>query len=158
MNRSRHALLLATAACLLFGNGCAVVMAVKGKADPNLGALEAGQDRAVAIATLGPPSKTYHEAGKRVDVFKLKRGDAPSAGRAIAHGAMDVFTLCLWEIVGTPIEASQGETFHMTVYYDEEDKIASMLPMDYGKAMEASGRKATGKKVAGVKPSAPARR
>ena len=132
MKLHRHHLLVAIAACILFNSGCAVTMALKGKEDPNLGVLGTGQDRAIAIATLGPPSKTYDAAGNRVDVFKLKRGDTPSAGRAIAHGVMDFMTLCVWEVVGTPIEATQGETFYMTVSYDDQDRIVKMLPGDVG--------------------------
>ncbi len=138
MKLHRHHLLVAIAACILFNSGCAVTMALKGKADPNLGVLGAGQDRATAIATLGPPSKTHNAAGNRVDVFKLKRGDTPSAGRAIAHGVMDVVTLCVWEVVGTPIEATQGETFCVTVYYDNQDKIVRTLPGDKGSDLASS--------------------
>ena len=138
MKLHRHHLLVAIAACILFNSGCAVTMALKGKADPNLGVLGTGQDRAIAIATLGPPSKTYDAAGNRVDVFKLKRGDTPSAGRAIAHGVMDFMTLCVWEVVGTPIEATQGETFYMTVYYDDQDRIVKMLPGDDGSEIASS--------------------
>jgi len=134
---------MALSACVLLNTGCAVVMAVKGKEEPNLGVLGAGQDRAIAIATLGPPSKTYDSAGNRVDVFKLKRGDKPSAGRAIVHGVLDFMTLCLWEVVGTPIEATQGETFYVTVYYDEQDRVVKMLPGDDGSAVASSRGKAS---------------
>ena len=36
-------------------------------------------------------------------------GNEPSAGRAVAHGVMDVLTLGLWEVVGTPVEAVAGQ-------------------------------------------------
>jgi len=142
---------MALSACVLLNTGCAVVMAVKGKEEPNLGVLGAGQDRAIAIATLGPPSKTYDSAGNRVDVFKLKRGDKPSAGRAIVHGVLDFMTLCLWEVVGTPIEATQGETFYVTVYYDEQDRVVKMLPGDDGSAVASSRGKASQRTSTAVK-------
>ena len=44
-------------------------------------------------------------------------------GRALGHGALDLFTLGLWEIAGTPIEAMQGETYTLTVEYDKSDKV-----------------------------------
>lgn len=116
-------------------SGCAVVMAVSGKKDPEVGGLSVGQDRAVVLALLGAPQKTYGTFGNRVDVFKLKRGDEPSPGRAVAHGVMDVLTLCLWEIVGTPIEATQGEVFFLSVQYDSEDQVARIIPGDDGSAM-----------------------
>jgi hypothetical protein len=121
-------------------SGCAVGMALSGRKDPDVGGLAVGQDRAVVMATLGQPHKTYGTIGERVDVFKLKRGDEPSAGRAIAHGVMDVLTLCLWEVVGTPIEATQGEAFYLTVQYDPEDKITRMIPGDDGTALASLQR------------------
>jgi hypothetical protein len=39
---------------------------------------------------------------------------------------MDVLTLGIWEIVGTPIEAVQGETYHATISYDEADRVADI--------------------------------
>lgn len=138
MRVSRHCVVVVLSTCVLLNAGCAVVMAVKGKEEPNLGVLGAGQDRAIAIATLGPPDKTYNATGNRVDVFKLRRGDKPSATRAIVHGVLDFMTLCLWEVVGTPIEANQGETFYVTVHYNEYDRIVKMLPGDNASEIASS--------------------
>jgi hypothetical protein len=100
------------------------------------------------MATLGQPHKTYGTIGERVDVFKLKRGDEPSAGRAIAHGVMDVLTLCLWEVVGTPIEATQGEAFYLTIQYDSEDRISRTIPGDDGTALASLQRAKAQEKTA----------
>ena len=124
-NCARLAVILAMLPC---AGGCAVVMAVNGSKDPDVRALSVGQDRAVVLATLGPPDKTYAKVGNRVDVFKLTRGDEPSAGRALAHGVMDMLTLCVWEVVGTPIEACQGEDFHLSVQYDSDDRVVRLIP------------------------------
>ena len=124
-NCARLAVILAMLPC---AGGCAVVMAVNGAKDPDVSALAVGQDRAVILATLGPPEKTYAKVGNRVDVFKLTRGDEPSAGRALAHGVMDLLTLCIWEVVGTPIEAVQGEEFHVSVEYDSDDRVVRLIP------------------------------
>ena len=67
--------------CIIL-SGCSVFMAMKGKKDANLGALNVGQDRSIVIANLGQPSKTVQVEGKRYDVFELERGNAPSGGRA----------------------------------------------------------------------------
>jgi hypothetical protein len=130
-------------------SGCAVFMAVKGKDDPNLGVLGVGQDRAIAIATLGTPHKTYSIDGKNVDVFKLKRGDKPSAGRAMAHGVLDLMTLGVWEVLGTPIEALQGEAFYLTVSYDADDRVMRTLPGNDGSAL-ARSQKASSLRTAEV--------
>ena len=110
--------------------GCSVFMAMKGKHDPNMASLSIGQDRNIVIANLGQPSKTVMTGNVRVDVFRLERGNAPSGGRALAHGALDLFTLGLWEIAGTPIEAMQGEKFTLTIEYDENDKVKKVVAGD----------------------------
>ena len=68
----------------------------------------------------------------------LQGGDKPSTTRAIVHGVLDFMTLCLWEVVGTPIEATQGETFYVTVHYNEEDRIVKMFPGDDGSEIASS--------------------
>jgi len=108
-------------------SGCSIFMAMHGKRDPNLSVLRIGQDRAVVIANLGEPEKTILTENGRVDVFRLQRGNAPSAGRALAHGALDLLTFGGWEIIGTPIEAMQGETFTLTIEYDKNDKVKKVI-------------------------------
>ena len=110
----------------LICTGCSMFMAMHGKRDANVGALSIGQDRAIVIANLGQPSKTVTTESGRVDVFELQRGNAPSGGRALAHGAIDVLTLGLWEIIGTPIEAMQGESYTLTIEYDKQDKVTKV--------------------------------
>jgi hypothetical protein len=39
---------------------------------------------------------------------------------------MDLLTLGLWEVVGTPIEGFAGEEFTVTVEYDKADKITKV--------------------------------
>ncbi len=107
--------------------GCSVFMAMHGKRDVNIGTLSIGQDRAIVLANLGQPSKTVTIDAGRVDVFELQRGNAPSGGRALAHGAIDFFTAGLWELAGTPIEAMQGESYTMTVEYDKQDKVTKVF-------------------------------
>jgi hypothetical protein len=49
---------------------------------------------------------------------------ATRAGRAVFHGVADVFTLGLWEVVGTRTElVFQGEEMAFDVSYDENDRI-----------------------------------
>ena len=36
---------------------------------------------------------------------------------------MDLLTLGIWEIVGTPIEGFAGDSFTLSIEYDEQDKI-----------------------------------
>lgn len=108
--------------CILV-SGCSVGMALKGHPDPNISVLSVGQDRGVVLLNLGPPAQTRTTETGRTDVFRLQRGNQQSAGRAIAHGFMDVLTLGLWEVVGTPIEGFVGNNFTVSIDYDRADKL-----------------------------------
>jgi len=112
--------------CALACGGCSVVMAAAGSPDPDLGVVRAGASRGEIEMQLGKPISTTSVDEGRVDVYEYEMGNKPSAGRAIAHGIADVCTLCLWEIVGTPIEAFQGEKHRITVYYNHADEALSI--------------------------------
>ena len=99
---------------------------MSGKPDPNLAALAIGQSRDIVLLNLGQPTKTFAKEGMRTDVFHLERGNQPSAGRAAGHAAMDVLTLGLWEVVGTPIEGFTGDTFTLSIEYDADETVTSI--------------------------------
>ena len=42
------------------------------------------------------------------------------------HGVMDVLTLGVWEIVGTPIEAINGDKYQLALEFDQNNKVASI--------------------------------
>lgn len=107
--------------------GCSVGMAMSGKKDPNLGAFRIGSTRGEVELQLGSPISTTTTAeGRRVDLYEYEIGNEPSAGRAIAHGVMDVLTLGIWEIIGTPIEGFQGTKHRLTITYDNEDRVLAI--------------------------------
>jgi hypothetical protein len=94
---------------------------------PDLGAVKTGASRGEIEMHLGSPiSSTLLDGGHRADLYQYEIGNEPSAGRAAGHAVMDVLTLCLWEIVGTPIEAVQGEQYTATVEYDANDKVVDL--------------------------------
>ena len=114
-------------ALVLALGACSVGMALSGKDNPDLGAVRVGAPRGEVELHLGPPIKSASlDDGMRADVYQYQIGNEPSAGRAIGHGVMDVLTLGLWEVVGTPIEGVQGETYHATVTYDRSDKVVDI--------------------------------
>ena len=109
-------------------SGCAVVMATRQPNKKNLRVLDQGTLRTHVIAELGAPSWTGEKEGKKVDVFTFRQGysTGAKAGRAFVHGAADVFTLGLWEVVGTPVESvASGTDVKVEVTYDENDKVAT---------------------------------
>ena len=92
--------------------------------------LSKGVDRSRVVAELGAPLTTEVKDGKRTDVFSVRQGYSTGAkvGRALFHGAADFFTLGLWEVVGTPVEAiASGTIVKVGVNYDKNDKVEDII-------------------------------
>ncbi len=111
-------------------SGCAVYMAANQpmKKDTNL--LQTGMPRDLLLAEFGSPVSTEEVRGKKVDIFKYVDGysDGNKAFRAVGHGAMDVLTLGLWEVVGTPTEATlNGTDVAVKVTYDKSLKVEEVV-------------------------------
>jgi outer membrane protein assembly factor BamE (lipoprotein component of BamABCDE complex) len=108
-------------------SSCSVGMAMSGKEEPNLGMVQVGASRGEIELTLGTPGKTVTlENGNRMDVYEYQVGNTPSAGRAAGHAVMDLLTLGLWEVIGTPVEAMQGDKRTLTIIYDRDDRVLSI--------------------------------
>ncbi len=122
--------------------GCSVVMATKQPDKKDLSVLQTGNERSRVIAELGPPLYTEQKDGQTVDVFSFTQGFSKGmkAGRAVAHGAADVFTLGLWELAGTPIEsAASGTQVKVKVTYDKDNRVASTEALAGGQKLEKAG-------------------
>ena len=118
-------------------SGCAVGMALYGKRTPNISNIRREMHRDEVIMTFGNPIKTMtKDDGGRIDEFEYQVGNDPSAGRAVGHAVMDVLTWGVWEIIGTPIEAFQGKTCHITIEYDKDDKVTKITT---GESQDAMG-------------------
>ncbi|MFH1231477.1 MAG: hypothetical protein V1709_08295 [Planctomycetota bacterium] len=119
--------------CLLFAvtilltqQGCAVFMAATQPDYKNMNVLEKGTPRANVVAELGQPVLTGEKNGKKSDVFSFVQGygKGNKACRALFHGAADVFSLGLWEVIGTPAESiAKGRKTKVEVIYDSEDRV-----------------------------------
>ena len=81
-----------------------------------------GASRGEIEMALGQPkSLVTHQDGKLTANYEYVVGNEPSTGRAVGHGVMDVLSLGLWEVVGTPIEAiNQGDTIKVIVLYNKD--------------------------------------
>lgn len=123
-------------AALALLTGCSVGMALSGSSNPDIGSIRVGSTRGEVEMQLGSPVRTHAAKGSsRTDIYQYEIGNEPSAGRAVAHGVMDVLTLGIWEIVGTPIEAVQGDKYEATVTYDEQDRVANVRTRKVGGGM-----------------------
>jgi hypothetical protein len=114
---------------LLFGlvaqlaAACSVGMALHGEKQPDLSVLKVGAERAQIEAELGPPKSEVTLAdGRTQSTYHYQVGNESSAGRAAVHAGMDILTLGIWELVGTPMEAMQGEKMQLVVVYDSAGK------------------------------------
>lgn len=104
--------------------GCSVFMAASGEKDPHMYSIQRGSPRYVVEREFGAPrSDVLDEKGNSVCTYVFEVGDEPSGGRAAMHATLDVLTLGIWEIAGTPMEALQGETYQATVTYGPDDTV-----------------------------------
>ena len=88
---------------------CSVVMAAKsGGIDPK--EVSKCQTRACLIAAGATPvDSEKNKYGKRTSESFQANMPTGSAARAAMHGILDVSTLGLWEVAGTPIEGVKGK-------------------------------------------------
>lgn len=127
--RSLSALLaLTVAGWLSVGlSGCAAVKAARQPDKKNLGVLRDGTPRTHVIAELNAPTYTRPRPdGTLEDVFAFKQGYTKGAkmGRAFVHGAADVATGGLWEVVGIPTEIwADGTDVQVVVTYDKDERV-----------------------------------
>jgi len=92
----------------------------------DLNVLSKGVSRAKVIAEFGAPVLTEEKDGKKVDVFSFTQGygRGNKVTRALLHAAADVYTLFLWEIIGTPAEIiASGKKMKIEVIYDKDEKV-----------------------------------
>lgn len=99
--------------------GCSAVMAAKGKREANVSALQYGDTKNMVLAKIGyQPIRNYMDKEKQIEIYEIEYGNEASTGRAIAHGTLDILTLGVWELVGTPLEATKGEKSYLVVEYE----------------------------------------
>jgi len=124
-------LAVATCVCSLLW-GCSVYMAAKQPDAKNLDLLAVGTPRAMMLAEFGLPTVAETRNGHRYEIFKFVNGYSAGAkaGRAVFHGAADVLTLGVWEVVGTPTEGIfSGDEMAFQVRYDKDDRIDEVVAL-----------------------------
>lgn len=117
-------------------SGCSVGMAMSGKENKDTSILFPGAPRQVVIAKMGAPeTSTKNDEGEHIDSYLIVKGNAPSTGRAAVHAGLDVLTLGIWEVVGTPLELGAGmeETSRCIITYDKDNKIKDIQMIKVGR-------------------------
>ncbi len=122
-------------------SGCSVGMAMSGEEQKDTSILFPGSPRAVVIAKLGPPETSIvNRDGSYVDSYLITKGNEPSTGRAVAHGALDALTLGLWEVIGTPMEMGAGneKVSRYIIVYDTDERIKDIQKIAISKKGEVA--------------------
>ena len=125
-------LLLLLLAGMFLLNGCAVYKATTQPDKKDLNVLTVGTHRDLVRAELGAPAVSDQDEGGEYDIFSFVQGYTKGAkvGRALTHGILDVFTLGLWEVIGTPIEgAASGKKMLIKVIYKDK-KVVRVEPLE----------------------------
>jgi len=126
-------------AAIFFICSCSVYMAANQPAKKDMTVLKEGIHQSAVRAEMGQPVWSGVEDGCPCDLFKFKQGYSKGlkAGRAIFHGLADVFTLGLWEVVGTPVELiASGTDTTVKVFYDKDLKVVRVQTLEGGKSKE----------------------
>ena len=124
MQKFRWAVMMLSV-CVFF-SGCAVYMAANQPGNKNMDLLKAGMPRDSIMAEFGAPVNTETKDGEKTDIYRFRQGysQGEKAFRSVGHGVADVFTLGLWEVIGTPAEATfNGKDMAVKIIYDRNDKV-----------------------------------
>ena len=111
---------------------CSVFMAAKQPDKKNVDLFKIGTPRSMLLAEFGMPTVAEHRDGKKHEIYKFVQGYSAGAkaGRAVFHGAADVLTFGLWEVIGTPVEGTfSGDEMAYEVRYDEERRVDQVVAL-----------------------------
>jgi len=91
-----------------------------------------GTPKSVLLGEFGyPVAQTEHD-GHKWDIWRFTQGysGGAKAGRAAGHATMDVLTLGIWEVIGTPVESSaDGRTMAYEVSYDTSNNVDQVISL-----------------------------
>lgn len=112
-------------------SGCSVFMAASQPGKKDLDVLSKGTPRSQVIEELGAPNimEDDPEGNFCHEAYAFEQGYSglTKGGRATFHLAADLFTIGLWEIIGTPMELYfDGTEVDLEVLYDENDRVESV--------------------------------
>ena len=117
---------------ILLSSGCSVSMAAKQPDKKNVDLFKVGTPRSMLLAEFGMPTVSELRDGRKHEIYKFVQGYSvgAKAGRAVFHGAADVLTLGIWEVVGTPVEGVfSGDEMAFEVRYDDDSRIDQIIAL-----------------------------
>ena len=105
-------------------SGCSVFMAAK-KEGVSIDELSQCRTRSCVISKGAVPTKTEkNEQGDTIEAYTVQERKGSTA-RAVMHGVLDVLTLGIWEVAGTPIEGAMGgkKNYSIRIIYDKDENV-----------------------------------
>jgi hypothetical protein len=116
-------LLILAPACFVCA-GCSIIMAMSGTPEPNFDAFQVGSTRAQVEDQLRTPvSSQVLPDDKRLYIYQYQMGNAPNGHRALMNLYIDVYTLGIWELPATIIEAMMGHQEESRIIYGPDDRV-----------------------------------
>lgn len=116
--------------CIIL-SGCAANMAANGQNGPDLNQVKQQYSRAEVEQFLGLPiSETTMANGHKVAIYDVEAKTDPSIVRAAGHGALDLISLGLWELVGGPIEMYNGRRQQVKASYDSKNRLVDLTKLN----------------------------
>ncbi|MGO9021661.1 MAG: hypothetical protein ACLQVJ_25270 [Syntrophobacteraceae bacterium] len=106
----------------ILSSSCSVYMAAHQPELKDMTPIKPGVHQSIIHTELGTPVWCGKENDCDVEIYRFTQGYSKGAktARAVFHGAADVCTLGLWEVVGTPVETiASGEKMTIKVTYDD---------------------------------------
>lgn len=117
---------------LLTSSGCSVYNATQQPDKKDISLFRKGTPRSILLAEFGYPAAQTEHDGTKWDLWRFKQGysGGVKASRAVGHATMDVLTLGLWEVAGTPIEsAADGTDMAYEVSYDQNHNVDQVITL-----------------------------
>lgn len=110
-------------------SSCSVYMAAHQPSQKDMTILKPGIHQSVVRTEFGAPVWSGKENDQNIEIYRFVQGYSQGAktGRAVFHGAADVLTLGLWEVVGTPVESiASGDQYTVKVFYDDNSYVTKV--------------------------------
>ncbi len=113
---------------LMTSSGCSVFMATFHPSKKDISLISKGTPRNQLTSEFGPPVSSGQKNNEDFDIFSFKQGSTSrgaSMGRAGLYAVADFFSLCIWEVFGTPIEYSldKKDIDVWIAYNNRDDRI-----------------------------------
>jgi hypothetical protein len=109
---------------IILTTGCSVFMAAK-KEGVSVEELSQCRTRSCVFSKGAIANKTEkNEQGEIIETYTVQSPKGSTA-RSVMHGVLDVATLGIWEVAGTPMEGAMGKKkyYSIKVIYDKDENI-----------------------------------